>query len=430
MFYLLAWVLTLAWYQRKHKNADAGTAIMGSYILYAVFSLLTLNDPLFAVAFEPLRVLPYIYLYVMLIIALAPVIYHHHHPTVAIDPPNTRVLKMIALASIFSAILIIPEIIFNFKSGLVSLFTDIDAGMDNYKEQAEESSDAGSAITNLPAIVYNALTEITVFLFFFFISQKEKSKFIIFGLMIAVGVGILYPIIHGSRGGVIMMVLTVIGAYMLFRRYLSKKLNRIVQVTGLTCMVAIALPVAAITVSRFGNMGGGVMGFINWYVGQGNLYFNNYCLDTKHIRHGDRTINLAKRLIDHSTPKNYIEQREKNHNMEINDDIFTTFVGDFALDFGPVAAFIIFLVFNGWVLLAIRARSDTIPLHNLLLIYFTVCVTIQGGMTLFSFSYTANLRVVTIFLLYAYLRYHSALLKRFPLVNNSTSINNEEDNKT
>ena len=425
--YLVAWVGTFVWYQWKYRSLDAGSAIIGTYILYAVFSLLTLNDPLFSVAYNPLKFFPYLYLYGMLMIALLPVVYTHRHPTDVIAEPNTRVLVIIAVVSIVCALFLLPEIITNFSSGLVKLFTDVDAGSDNYHEQAAENVDSGQKIRNLPAVIYNGISDITIFLFFYFLTKKNKPRLLILGMLFSIMVGLTLPIMRGSRGSVIMTTLTVIGGYMLFRRYLSSKINHIVQIAGLAGVIALAMPIAAITVSRFGDMNGGIFGFLNWYVGQGSLYFNNYGLDAGGIRHGDRTVSMFKKVVDSSTPMNYTDQREKNHNLEINDDVFSTFVGDFTLDFGPIGAIIIFVVFNGWVLTCIRPRDGTIKLHQILLVYFTVCVCMQGGMALFSFSYVANIRMITIFMFYAYLRYHEALLERFPLKASTNSKTEDEE---
>ena len=52
--YLLAWVFTLIWYQRKEKAFDAGSAIIISYVFYAFISLLSLNDEMFNDSYEPL----------------------------------------------------------------------------------------------------------------------------------------------------------------------------------------------------------------------------------------------------------------------------------------------------------------------------------------------------------------------------------------
>ena len=59
--YLLIWIMTLVWYQYKSRTFDGGTAVMSTYILYAIFSLLTLNDIMFSDFYLPLKIFPYIY---------------------------------------------------------------------------------------------------------------------------------------------------------------------------------------------------------------------------------------------------------------------------------------------------------------------------------------------------------------------------------
>lgn len=413
--YLLIWIMTLVWYQYKSRTFDGGTAVMSTYILYAIFSLLTLNDIMFSDFYLPLKIFPYIYLYGMLMLALSPTIYIHLNPVLSIEHPHTRILSITSLIIIISSVLLLPDIIANFGTGFIKLFTETDAGKDAYMEQIEEAEDAGSGISNIPAIIYNAFSDITVFLCFYQLTLKEKNYWLIAGLLFAILVGILIPMMHGQRGGVIAAVLTTIVGYALFQQFISKRINRFIRIFGVSCILAIAIPIAAITVSRFGNMGGGIAGFLNWYVGQGTLYFNNFALDAGGTRNGDRTLNLAKRLIDPDTPKNYTERREKYHNLNIDDDIFSTFVGDIVIDFGPISTVFIFVIFNGLIIYIIRPRDGTLRLHQALLLYFTLCICMQGGMTLFSFSDSGNLRIVILFLLYGYLRYHELLLEKFPI---------------
>jgi oligosaccharide repeat unit polymerase len=224
------------------------------------------------------------------------------------------------------------------------------------------------------------------------------------------------PIMRGQRGVVIINFLTIIVGYMLFRRYLNARINKAVNVIGIFAVIMLSLPIAAITLSRYQKEKTAVSDYINWYIGQGNLYFNNHGLDAGGIRYGDRTLNLFKRLIDHDTPKNFVERREKYHNLDLDDNLFSTFVGDFTIDFGPYLATVIFVIFNLWVLSQIRVRGGTIKLHQLLLLFFTICVCMQGGMTLFSFSDTGNLRIIAFALLYIYLRYHDTLMQKYPLI--------------
>lgn len=417
--YLLVWIMTLVWYQYKSRILDGGTAVMSTYVLYAIFSLLTLNDIMFEDFYLPLQLFPYIYLYVMLMTALSPTIYTHLNPVDTIEHPQTRILGITSILIIVSSVLLIPDIIANFGTGFVKLFTETDAGKDAYMEQIEEAEDAGSGISNIPAIIYNAFSDITIFLCFYYMTFKKKNYWLIGGLLFAIMIGILMPMMHGQRGGVIAAVLTTVVGYAMFQQFFSKRLNRTIRILGVSCIAAIAIPIAAITVSRFGNMGGGIAGFLNWYVGQGSLYFNNFALDAGGTRNGDRTLNLAKRLIDPDTPKNYTERRDKYHDLNIDDDIFSTFVGDIVIDFGPITTVFIFVIFNGLIIYLIRPRDGTLRLHQALLLYFTLCICMQGGMTLFSFSDSGNLRIVILFLLYGYLRYHEVLLEKFPAQNSS-----------
>lgn len=421
--YLLTWIMTLIWYQYKSRTIDGGTAVMSTYVLYAIFSLFSLNDVMFADFYLPLKVFPYIYLYVMLMVALSPTIYIHLNPVKNIEQPQTNILGIISVMIIISSVLLVPDIIANFGTGLVKLFTETDAGKDAYMEHIEEDKEAGSGISNIPAIIYNAFSDITIFLCFYYMTCKKKNYWLIAGLIFAILIGVLIPMMHGQRGGVIAAVLTTCVGYALFQQYISRRINRVIRLLGITSIIAIAVPVAAITISRFGNMGGGIAGFLNWYVGQGSLYFNNFALDAGGTRNGDRTLNLAKRLIDPDTPKNYTERREKYSHLNIDDNIFSTFVGDFVIDFGPITTVFIFVIFNGLILYLIRfrnSRDGTLKLHQALLLYFTLCICMQGGMTLFSFSDTGNLRIVILFSLYGYLRYHELLLEKFPVENSSS----------
>ena len=278
-------------------------------------------------------------------------------------------------------------------------------------------------------MIYNACSDITVFLFFYLLTLKEKSRLLLVALFFSSLIGLVMPVMRGERSGVILGILTLIGGYMTFRHYLSNKINRFVQVAGVTLLIVITLPVAAITMSRFGDRSEGVFGFLNWYIGQGSLYFNNYGLEPGGTRHGERTINLFLRMFDSSVPKNYIERRDKYHNLDIDDNVFSTFVGDFTIDFGPVVAFVIFVVFFVLVARSVRPRDGTVKLYQLLLLYFTICVSMQGGMYLFSFSDTANLRMIMFALLYVYLRYHEALLEKFPLEEKINDDNSQSINK-
>lgn len=419
-FLIFLWAITLIWYQHKNKNFDAGSFIIVMYIIYAVFSIMTINDDSIPqlTNYEPLTLFPYLYLYTMMMIALTPAIYQHTNPTDRIDYTQTNILRIIAFIIIVVAILNLPGIVSDFRNGLMSIFTDAEAGKKAYMEQIDNASNVGGAIRNLPAILFNSFSDIGIFLLFYFMTMSKKNYKIIYGLLFANVINLIMPIMRGQRSGVALAFLTIICGYFLFKQYLSPKLNTVIKKIGIVFIGIITLPVAAITISRFGSEKAGVATFINWYIGQGNIYFNNHALDDNGIRYGDRTLNLFKRLVDSKTSMNYVERREIYSKLKINDEVFSTFVGDFTIDFGPFFAVIIFIVFNFFVIYSFqrnKTNNNKIKLHQLLLLYFTVCISAQGGMYLFSYSDTRNLNIIVLALLYYYLKYHEALLEKFPL---------------
>lgn len=414
-FYLILWIATFVWYHYRHRYIDGGTAIMTTYIIYIVFTFLTLNNEMFNFMYKPLTIFPYIYLYLMLLTALSPTIFHHFHPVNCIEQPPTRLLKPYAIFIIIIAFTQVPEVLTNFEDGLVKIVTDVDAGLDSYNENLSEANNSGAGITNFFAIIFNTCFDLTIFVAFYMLTLKKKNFFIIGGIFFSITIGMLLPIMKGLRGPFITSALTLGVAYMLFLPYLNKKLTKFINITGITIFLLFSIPISTITFSRFGENNEGVFGVLAWYAGQANVYFNNYAMDAGGIRYGDRTLNLFKRVILPDTPKNFVERRAKYSNLEIDDERFTTFVGDFCIDFGPIVAALIFIFFNLWVLYQIRARSDILKLHDVLLIYFTQCICIQGGMTLFTYADAANLKIIVTGLAYAYLYTHNELLKHFPL---------------
>ena len=85
-------------------------------------------------------------------------------------------------------------------------------------------------------------------------------------------------------------------------------------------------------------------------------------------------------------PNNFWERREKYPDLMINDEVFIGFVGDFTLDFGPIIAPIIFIIFTLFVFVKTRIRNETILFHQLILLHFVMCICMLGGMKLYPFS--------------------------------------------
>ncbi len=104
-------------------------------------------------------------------------------------------------------------------------------------------------------------------------------------------------------------------------------------------------------------------------------------------------------------PKNFVERRAKYPNLRINDGVFSTFVGDFTIDFGPVIGSLILLFFTVFVLIKTKIRDGIIRFHQLILLHFVMNVCVIGGLKLYPFSDVGgNLQLIVYFIAYILFR--------------------------
>ena len=101
-FYTLLWLTSFILYHYKNRHIDGGSAVMASYIVYCFFSFITLNDDFFDITYEHLRLFPFIYLYVMMMLALLPAIKLHCSPVTEIEDPHSKALLTHVLLSSYA----------------------------------------------------------------------------------------------------------------------------------------------------------------------------------------------------------------------------------------------------------------------------------------------------------------------------------------
>ena len=131
------------------------------------------------------------------------------------------------------------------------------------------------------------------------------------------------------------------------------------------------------------------------YIGQANLNFNNYGLDAGGIRYGDRTFRVFKEILGFpNVPSGPTERRFKYSNLRIDDNRFSTFVGDFTIDFGSVVAVVIFIVFSLLFLRLTKPKNGMMTFSQLIILYLSILIPLQGGMYLFNYSDGGNYRLI------------------------------------
>ncbi|MEO5991267.1 MAG: O-antigen polymerase [Ferruginibacter sp.] len=415
VLYIFAWIVTIKLYQKRKQHFDAGSLLLFSYLLYSIVSFLLYNSPFYT--YDPITLFPFIYLYLMLMLIALPVLKYDTNRIYVIQKPGRTLLNIICIIFIGSALIQLPNIISDFSMNISRLLTDSSGGQDLYNEAMANSYSSGSGIiTNLPSIITNAYGNFGILLFFYYLTLKKRSQLILIGLSIAVTIGLLTNLSMGQRGPILEIILSLLVTFFALRKFIEAKVIRILNIIGISLIIATTIPIIVLTNSRFSNLEGGSIQSVYYYVGQENLNFNIYGLDNGGIRFGDRTIPLFKRMLGFdNVPNNFWERRQKYPDLKINDEVFIGLVGDFTLDFGPFIPPLIFIIFTIFVLNKTKIRNGNILFHQLILIHFVISVCMLSGMKLYSFSDVGgNLQLIVYFIAFIIFRldYDSSLRRK------------------
>ena len=401
--FIAALAVTIYFYQKKKRFFDAGSVLLFSYLFYSIMSLLLYNYPFFIFTFQPIRLFPFIYLYLMLLLTAIPILKYDQNQIQEIQKPSHNLFNAISIIFIITSLIQLPTIISDFKVSIVELLTVSSGGQDLYNEAMDNSYSTGDgSIANLAAIVSNSYGYFGILLFFYYLTLENRNKFILIGLFFSVITSLFTYISLGQRGPIVEIFFSMIITYFALKKFMTPKVNKIIKFIGISLIAITSIPIIALTNSRFEDNLDGSLSSVYYYVGQENLYFNNYGLDNGGIRYGDRTFPLFKRMLGfENIPNNFWERREKYPELEINDEVFIGFIGDFTLDFGPVPATLILIIFTLIVLRKTRIWDGEILFHQLILIHFVMSVCMVGGMKLYPFSDTGgNLQLIFYFLAY------------------------------
>lgn len=408
IIYSLAWWILLIRLRKKVPSQSISIFTVTLYLIWSLCSILLYNCGWYDYLFpNPITLFPFIYLFIIVYIVIRPAIQFDKAKVAFIQKPSNFILYSFFLVYGISSILTIPELIENFSTDLIRIIMNPDAGAEIYdnKKFITSSSTLGlSGIWGLFSAIHNIFRDISVFFLFYYLTLKRQNKWLVFFLLLLLIIDMLSCITKGGRTGIVMTTLTLLVAYFMFSKFLNPFYKKNIKKIIVILAIFVSVPFMALTISRFSRGGeeyGGTIGGILNYSGQASLMFNQYVLDAGGTREGSRTMCLFKKMLGYKVPMNFEEGRDLySSTMTIDDSNFSTFVGDFVLDFGPVRTFMLFFVFSLIFVRLTKPIGNTIPIHRFFLLYFITSVCVQGSMYLYNYSYTNNLIVIAFICMY------------------------------
>jgi len=407
ILYSFAWLVSFVLYYKKVKRIGVGGYVILLNFGLSLLSLLLFNDEESLSRFNVLSFIPFVYLFVVSRIVLSPLYSYDLKGTTNLKGVNTTLVFVISFIYIASSIISVPNTISNFTTGISKMLIDETAGADLYMEALDSVEQTGSGISNLGSIFSGAFSGVAYVMFFYYLTPKKRNNKMILLLLVCLFAGAVGSIAAGQRGGLVEDLNKFFVSYLLFMPFLSEKINKITKRILIVAALLAIIPLSLLTLSRFGQSGGNVGSSVTYYAGQSALYFNNYGLDDNGIRYGDRTFPLFKRMIGFSNvPKNFYDRRNKYPKLKINDEVFSTYVGDWAIDFGPIAAFVLLVSISVIISKLTYIRGGKVYLHQLILLHLLVVVCTQGAFKLYPFSDVGgNLRLMVYLMAYFVFKY-------------------------
>ena len=219
---------------------------------------------------------------------------------------------------------------------------------DLYSESTEArmSRKSFTGSLNIISILSNLSSKIMPLLFFTYFVKPHKNKIILYILAVSLLHGPLSGIAHASRLQLISQLIIIFFLYFFFRPYIPKPDLRILKRGGVALFSLVLLVFMTITIARAERSDSGETLYnIERYFAQGPLNFNLHCMDANGTREGHVVIPL---LVHLAGGESLTEEqlRFKYSHMTIDNRLFSTYVGDFVLDFGPTISFFLFALFS------------------------------------------------------------------------------------
>lgn len=393
ILYCIVWFCVTFFSFKKMRKLNSYTIIILSYTAYASISIFCYE--LLIDRFSDITLFPFIYLFFMLMVALKPVKQFENSNVQCCKCIHIKLVYAIFFLFLISSIIVLPNALSNLSEGITVMFASEDGAAELYKEMHENGqlgANAKGGILGLCKIVRYLLFEITVFLFFYYLSLPgKKNKFLIIFLVFCFLIDVIISLADGNRTASTMSMFTILITTLIFYRFMNKDLRLIVRRIGLIFISVFLFFTLAVTIGRSTMREGGAIEGMTEYLGQANLYFNEYALKQDGLRNGDRTCNYFKNILGFdNVPKSIMQVRYKYPYLKLNDHNFSTFVGDFVIDFGPIVTVILFVVFSFIFCRITKSRQGIIRLDQLLIIQLAADICMHGGMYLFYYSFSGN----------------------------------------
>lgn len=396
-------------FQRKIKSLQVGSIV---YLLYAIISVgsvyLYWVNPIWD--FQEITLFPFIYLFVVLMIAFKPLSVLTNNKVIGMKFPDQTIMNTLSIIIFLVYFAFFIQTILSSFS-IVDLM-DMDVLVDNYEDKYENIKPTG--VINIFGVLKNIFSDM-LWIFAMYNIVKKKRILSLFVLS-AISIEVFAGFAGGARGTLTSVIMGMPISYILFRPLMSEKQKKAITTVLIVIIALISIGFFGLTFGRFGDQDRySILEIMIYYLSSNFIMFNNYALNPGGCRYGDRVFPLVRKILGLDTADGYMDRRDKFPQLQLDDSQFSFFVGEFCIDFGPIFAFVIITFFSYIFYRTLKKKQY--DLGDILVGAF-LCRILCMGFTLFKYSeISGNLGIL-------YVLFFTWLFKKF--THHSLKIN---DNK-
>ena len=333
VFNALLWLVTFFIYQKRRKYFGVGSGIILLYTIIAVVDIHLYHNPYTLGLFKDLSLIPYLYLYSMIMLACLPIFILDKSNIEYIQPPRLLTLNVISVILIIVSFLGVSDILSGLSNGIYMLMMDSDYGRAMYQETSENFLMKTTSNMDILSIIGNLGREIIPLFLVYYLTLIKRNRYILLGLIIGSLISPLYAISIGGRTVAVLFFLKILFLFLFLRRFMVDRLKQHIIYIISVLLFLLIIPFVALTISRAEGDFNRVAYTVERYSSESFLNFNNWGLDANGCRYGDRTIVLIKELLGLEPAKYYTTRLSKYSSMNMDESVFYTFVGEFTLDY-------------------------------------------------------------------------------------------------
>lgn len=262
-----------------------------------------------------------------------------------------------------------------------TVYTILIRGASNLSKAYENLTDPRSYFTFVGKYLFSVVDYfkfISPILFFIYVSldiKREKWKY--WGLILAVILPMLNNLANGQRFYVVLLTYTLIYNYLFFSRKIEPQIKKQLIKYCIIGASGISFLFIAISIARFGSGSSEKYGAayqVIRYMGESMINFN---VETYHI---------TNYLYGHNSFVGFYSYffgevrdiQEQNSIIGVVTNVFSTFIGNFVMDYGLVTTGVLVLVTGGIMYRYVERNIKKMNLHFLIILYLYANILLFG----------------------------------------------------